>query len=171
MRKTSSNVKQAEKKNFFAKTKINGQERTSSLLAWRHMLHFNASLSLEIRGAIFPFLWAQSLVTRFVWLLEFHIRRWARPEENRYPVPDNIALSKRTVSIWLDEFVRIQVFARRLATANQEKMVYPKGSRVGSGQRSVDHHSPGHSQDVDGRAEGNTLTFFVHQNVRKTGTE
>ena len=50
-------------------------------------------------------------------------------------------------------------------------MVYPKRSRVGSGQRSVDHHSPGHSQGIDCRAEGNTLAFFVHQNMGKTGAK
>lgn len=90
------------------------------------MLHFNAGLSLDIWDSVLALDCVQTLVAGLVGPLEFHVRRRTRSHENSQPVLDGIALSKRTVAVGFHEFVRIQIFSRCLAPANQEEVIYPE---------------------------------------------
>ena len=90
------------------------------------MLHLNACLGFDVWDSVLPFRCGQALVTRFVGALELHVSGWARSHENSNPVFDGVSLSKWSVSVCFDKFMRIQILSGGLTPANQEEMVYPK---------------------------------------------
>lgn len=83
---------------------------------------------------------AQSLITLAILTLELHVRRWPRPTEHIDEVPEVIALIKRSVTVFLQELVRIEVLACGLASCHQEDMVAPETSWVREDQDAVNHH-------------------------------
>lgn len=111
-----------------------------------------------------------ALISFFVGMLELHVGRWARSPQNGDPVCQDIALGERPVTVLLLELVGVEIFSRGLATANQEQVVRPQGSRVGHRNDTVDHHGPRYAPLGDGRPKRNSFAVHIEENVRETGS-
>jgi hypothetical protein len=139
----------------------------------RHTLHLHRSpLALKLilnrrRALSLPF--TESLVTVFVFPLEVKIRRRSWTTEDYGPVLENIALSKRPMTVFLEEFTRIKVFARSVTATNKEEVIAHEGSRVGGSEDSIDNHSEGDAEVGDGGTEGDVLLVLVDDDLGEVG--
>ena len=77
---------------------------------------------------------AKALVTFLVVAFEAEVGRRSWSAENHEPVDDYVAMSKRTMTLFLYEFMRVEVFSCCFATCHKEKVVYHQSEWIGSGE-------------------------------------
>ena len=85
------------------------------------------------------------MVPWLILLLEMKICWSSRSDQYGRPILDEIAVSKRSVSIFLEELVGIEVLSRCLASRGEEQMVTPEASRIWCYEESIDKHGKGNS--------------------------
>ena len=90
-------------------------------------------------------------------------------EERRQPILPEAALIVGSMTIFLKEFVRVEVFSRSVAPCHKEKMVTPKGGRIRRRQKTVNEHGEGYPPVIDGSFEGDALLRLISQTVPKAG--
>jgi hypothetical protein len=60
------------------------------------------------------------LIALYIFALEVEVGWWPRPAENHPPVFENASLSERSVTIFLEELVGIEILSCRFPSAHQE---------------------------------------------------
>lgn len=133
------------------------------------MLHLHALLGVDFRLALTPGYAAQPLVAFDVATLEAVVcwRSWTA--QNHEPVLEPASLGKGAVSIRLDELVRVEILARRLASRHEKEVVPHQGGWVEETKDAIDDHGERDPEMVNGLAERDTLSVGVFDNMRQAG--
>lgn len=107
-----------------------------------------------------PFL-SKTTVAVFVFLLEAVIRWWSWSAQYHHPVFKGATLSKGSVTVFLDELVRVQVFPSRFATSHEEEMINHQCHRVRKDKDSINEHGKGYTTTADRRVERDVVLTLV----------
>lgn len=119
-----------------------------------HILHLQrrppSTLHLPLqRRTPLPLPLTKPLIALLIPILKPQISRRSWPAQNNQPVLNNIPLSKRSMPVFLQEFMRVEVFPRRLSSAHEEEVVSHQRCRIRGCESAVDHHGEGNTEVVD----------------------
>lgn len=132
------------------------------------VLHLDALLGVHLPprgGPVNPPARSQALVALGVRLLELVVGRRAGAAQHDEPVLEPAGLGEGAVPVLLEELVRVEVLARRLAPGHEEHVVAHQRGRVEEGDEAVDDHGEGHAEVADGGAEGDFLALLVNEDL------
>lgn len=130
------------------------------------MLHLHPLLGVDLGLALSPGCAAQPLVSLDVGTLEAVVgwRSWTA--KNHEPVLEPASLGKGAVSIRLDELVRVEILACRLASRHEKEVVPHQGGWVEEPKDAIDDHGERNPEMVNGLAERDILDVGVLEDMR-----
>jgi len=116
-----------------------------------HLFHLQRAL-FQIVGLTLPILSrplllsAHPLITRVVGALETHICRRSWSSKYCDEVSEDVVLAERTMTIFGEEFMRVEIFPGRLSTSHEENVVATQTGRIRKYEDGVDEHGKCASQ-------------------------
>lgn len=110
------------------------------------------------------------LISIFILAFESHVCWWSWPQEHYRPIFEYIAMGERTVTIFLEKLVGVEVFSCRFAPGNKEKVISHQSRRICRAKNTVDHHGEWYTEMAYRRPKGNVLSIHINQDLCETGS-